>query len=69
MQLTLEKPGVVDVVASRITASRNVICERGSIEFAKNPDGKLLLFFSGMSEVHLEENVESNPSESEPKEN
>lgn len=64
MQLTLAKPGVIDVVASRMTNSRNVIRERGSIEFERKPDGKILLFFSGMSEVPQEnKEVQSNHSE------
>ena len=52
------------MVASRMTNSRNVIRERGSIEFERKPDGKILLFFSGMSEVPQEnKEVQSNHSE------
>ena len=57
MQLALVKLGVIEVVATRVTKSRSVICEQGSIEIERKPDGKLLLFFSGMGEV------QSNPSE------
>lgn len=64
MQLALAKPGVIEVVASRVTKLRSVICEQGSIEFERKPDGKLLLFFSGMGEVQqASKTAQSNPSE------